>query len=370
MIESRGLRIVASLAGALVCGAICILFVATIGFSFAGEFRNQEILLGLLTMAAGGVAGLVGALLGAFAVWQLTGPARPGFARLFSFGFVAFCVLAAVFVGYREWRARTENRDRYARSVNDGWMSLSFSGLEASRGERLAETIQSCIRTNGPPASADDISRGSCASLLEQRIDAPAPRRPPMLHEDGWRWRHTDDGSGWRVIVAPHPDLKLPGPIFELDRDVRVMRRESDATPAYAAWSGLLLAARYRECLLSAQGQADALGSWKGEWDLLPEKVAETTGCASVTPSDLARVRPRRWLMTLKAVDTKAMPEPIQVIYDAGLRGFTLRIDRPPGAHYLLDTDGGWHVTREPRSANDTDPAPPACETDLSVPCQ
>ena len=118
-----------------------------------------------------------------------------------------------------------------------------------------------------------------------------------------------------------------------------------------------------------SQGQADALGSWKGEWDLLPEKVAETTGCASVMASDLARARPRRWLMTLKGVDTQTMPDPVQVVYDAGLRGFTLRIDRPNQTHYMLDTNGVWHVTSEPRSANDTDPTPPECETDLSVPC-
>jgi hypothetical protein len=285
-----------------------------------------------------------------------------------SLGFVAFCGVGALWIVYESWADWKKRNAFQAERIDDAWKSFGFAGVQAYLGERLAETVRSCIARNGPPSSADAVVAGDCSSLRHHRIDAPAPRRPPLPHEDGWRWKYVDDASGWRVVVAPHPDLTLPGPIFEVDRNLRIMRRNDADSPAYAVWAGLVVATRYRECLLSAQSQSQALGTWKGDWQMLPSTVAETTGCSSVTAVDVARVRPGRWLLKLKAVDVEAIPDPVDVTYDIAAYGFTLRTAYG-GAHYLLDVSGGWHKTREPRGANLEDPAPPACEIDLAMPC-
>src|SRR6185436_18207760 len=117
-------------------------------------------------------------------------------------------------------------------------------------GQVLATLIQSCLRTSGPPKDADAILTGACAGLGPLRAGSPVPRPASYGFDHGWRWNYLGEGVDWRIVVAPDPLVGAPGPVFELDRQLRLVRRENGDAPAFFIWRGLALVTSYRECLI------------------------------------------------------------------------------------------------------------------------
>jgi hypothetical protein len=50
--------------------------------------------------------------------------------------------------------------------------------------------------------------------------------------DEGWRWRYTADGASWRILIEPALQLKKSGPVFEIDPERRLYRRDDSLAPA------------------------------------------------------------------------------------------------------------------------------------------
>jgi hypothetical protein len=62
---------------------------------------------------------------------------------------------------------------------------------------------------------------------------APAPTIPAAPELDsGWRWRYVREGTSWRIVIEPAAVLALRGPLFEIDSDLHLLRREAAGAPA------------------------------------------------------------------------------------------------------------------------------------------
>ncbi len=88
------------------------------------------------------------------------------------------------------------------------------------------------------------------------------------------------DASTWRIVVAPDPVLNVPGPVFEIDPLLRLLRRENGDAPPFVVWRGLALVSSYRDCLMNGATTSESAASEGQETTEAP--MSKPQGCPNV----------------------------------------------------------------------------------------
>jgi hypothetical protein len=217
----------------LIGGSGCIMLVVFAGLLVSSMLPGAAL---VIVMAVGSVlilVGLGGGGLGLIAVRQLRAPAAALWTKRISVAFFAVCLLADCFGLYGFWIQPSQKRSAWRKHLKQDWLQARREQLDEHKAHKLANELLHCIKLNGAPANEDALTAGNCWGLTSVQASAPAPTIPDAPELDaGWRWRLVREGTSWRLVIEPTSILARSGPLFELDSDFKLFRRDSATAPA------------------------------------------------------------------------------------------------------------------------------------------
>ena len=306
--------------------------------------------------------------------------------RGFGLGFFAAFVLGSFNndLGTRVWwqpfrtwyaDAMQPSRDKQKkREATEAWMQAHRDSLELRHAVFLLEKIQSnCLSRSHPPNIDELLTEPSCSPYgritLREKLEWPARY---IQGDDGWRWSYESLGdSNYRVIIRPDSVLKHKGPEIEMMIDGVARIRNNDQSEWHTVYTPVPTLRRVRECVLNAAAMAETENNKTAKFEFLYYGYYAEHACpewrmnASTTRGNGDHVvEIKQW--SRRPGD---LPFVALVLYRVvGERRFEVRKETLT-RNYLLDADGGLHVTAERRPAEVTDPPPARCEEDSAIPC-
>jgi hypothetical protein len=323
-----------------------------------------------------------------FAVLTLVLPLTRGF----GLGFFAAMLLGSAnsVFGARQWWVPVEARiDQAIRPSRERRLHKDSTAawFARHRGKELdvydAAWLLSRVREDclqGPVATnVDDLlSNPRCAihrtTVQREKLEYPSRYGPG---DNGWRWSYerlsdssASDGPNYHIVLRPDSALEQSGPIVEERADGLARIRKDERSDWHVVSTPIPLMRRVRECVLLAAAMADAEQNTTVVDDYLYYGYYAVRVCRDITMSSSTTTETGDHVVDIKRhppPNKREFPEGV-LFRPVGKRRFEIR-RQTVTRHYLLDADGGLHVTSEKRQAETTDPAPARCEEDTSLPC-
>jgi hypothetical protein len=351
-------------AGALsgaIGGAVIVLGLASVVYD--PPAGSWDFATPLLILLAGGIAALIGGIMGGIAGAAADQSGIRRAAAIFGGSMLAIAVLflaawAALWIVVRMPRQPPDAGDR------EKWASTRGT-LEPTFGRSLAGNLLTCFAMNRALQAAG-LTHGACGHHNRDRIGVQESGYD--IGDDGWRWDSVKTAYGYKVVVQPDPLLKQAGPLFEFGAEGLLVRRASGEVPGFAIVPPLGLVESYRTCLLDRIRAADERHEWNGGWQTAVELASEPGSCPGLTISRESRTKEGWYNLTLTAPEDRR----IQVTYRSAPyippNGFELRVSDTI-RKYMLDSAGRWHVAVGVSWAGSENPPPEACELDARVSC-
>ncbi|HJQ19579.1 MAG TPA: hypothetical protein VJ867_04455 [Gemmatimonadaceae bacterium] len=316
--------------------------------------------------------------------------------RAFTLGFVAALIVLTIVTRGRftsvwadpivyahdSWKYASMRRAsaRRATEAERHWRdSVRAAGIDRAEGARRVVLMGQCLErgrafdtTNALPADSITVSR---AGLGCRNWDGYF-----RGGRTGWLWRYTPAraGSDLRIDIYPDPMLDIAGPIFSGDSRGLVLMRETADADAHQYFSVPQALRAVRDCINRAPASAGRATLQRlaanvcADLELRPLQPNEDMNLPFAIDSNVVSLMlphtATGWGVitryALRYVQTGPMPSDGFSLYanPAYYRPLNVRA-------FALLQDGSFHVTTENRVAAATDPAPLACELDLSLAC-
>ena len=345
------------------------------------------------------------AVLGMLAICALL--ARSPRGRAFDAGFLGSLLVAVVFIRsifFISWydpyfyvsrhtrrafasvtaKRETERRDRNWRD------SVHTVGLNGDDGAGRALNLGLCMRVYRETSARhawppDSAALANVSPMCVVKDGVLGQRR------SGWQWLYRPPTSGdtsFAIEIYPDTSLGFPGPRFVLDSRGLVLSQERPEAPGLIVISPVPALRALRQCIDSAAskarnvwGRAVSLHDINGmDWGPcqplhLHYVSSPMTKDSSIVMTDDNALEIR---LPLGIRSDTVSRMSYLVRYEPKGRsprdGYDLNL-RPPNYQpgtirsYALLNDGSLHATSEHRAATASDPAPMACELDVTVPC-
>jgi hypothetical protein len=212
--------------GAIGSGCLGFLLVLLTA-NLVGDF-GLAVMLGGMSLLL--LIAIHGGILGGFAGRRLAAvPCAAWIAQPASWFFV-LCLLGVGVAIYGFWVEPAHALTKFRADQKQLWLQERRAGMNEDAARILVRSIDRCIAEHG--AKAEMLLKASCD--LKPWHDATAgPNEPDGWQLDsGWRWRYVRVGASWQIVVAPAVELQRSGPIFEIESDGRLFRRDDTLAPA------------------------------------------------------------------------------------------------------------------------------------------
>lgn len=219
--------------GVLIGGAGCVLLMVFAALLVSSAFPDFSFVIVLVVGSVTILVGLAGGALGLIAVRQLSEPDASLRSKRISGAFFVVCLLAICFGIYGFWVQPSQELSAWRDHLKQNWLQTRREQLDEHQAHRLANELLYCIKLNGTPANEDSLTTGDCWNLKNLLTSAPSPTIPDAPELDsGWRWRYVRDAAFWHLVIEPAPILVRSGPLFEIDSDLKLFRRDNATAPA------------------------------------------------------------------------------------------------------------------------------------------
>lgn len=196
--------------------ALAVLVVAAPVYSLPGLMIIASLLL---------LVGSLGGVGGGIAAWLLTSDGHRRYIQRLAAAFLLLCA-----VGLLGGAALAIRTYRVEFAETDIWIKGKREAMNEADATALAREIQRCASGHTAERMMTALY-GECA--IGRTLDTPVGITPETRARDsGWRWHHAAGTADWLIEIRPAVDLELPGPIFELHADGRLLRREHRDAPA------------------------------------------------------------------------------------------------------------------------------------------
>lgn len=279
---------------------------------------------------------------------------------------------------FRSWYAQATRPAREKQKKQEAtaaWMQRYRNGpLDIADAVRLLDQLRSdCLR---PPLGHDldeVLSQASCAHhrATTQREKLEWPSRY-IEGDDGWRWHYESLGeSNYRIVLRPDSALQHQGPVVETTGDGLARIRDDDRSAWRVIYTPVPTLRRVRECVLAAARLAEAENNTTAKFDYLYEGWYAEHACPEFRMSSATTRENGDHVVQIK----RWSPRPgerafVDVVLFRVVGPSRFEVRRASTSRsYLLDADGGLHVTADRRLPETTDPAPARCEEDASLSC-
>ena len=279
---------------------------------------------------------------------------------------------------FRTWYAeamRPTREKEKKRGAIEAWMQQHRDEpLDVPDGMFLLENLQSsCLRGSHARDLDELLSQPSCSQYrtTTEREKLEWPRRY-IEGDDGWRWHYESLGdSNYRVVLRPDSALEHAGPVIEMAADGLPRIRENDRSAWHVVYTPVPTLRRVRECVTEAAKMAEAENNTAAKFEFLYEGYYAEHACPEIRMSSSTTRANGDHVVEIKQWSARPGERAfiaVVLFRIVGERRFEVRKETVT-RNYLLDADGGLHVTTERRPAELTDPAPLRCEDDSSIPC-
>jgi hypothetical protein len=361
--------IAGGVAGALVCGVVTLVIWFTLyqppghdNWDFASPIIifGTSIVSALLGAAGGAYVGLRLAA-GDTSAWRVA-------ALIGGLAVIAPVVLyVALFVVLPRLPVREDRTPATSRERRQWIKDKQGVYFDERSGLQLAFEIDDCAGGR----TLRETYLQPCGSLARSRAhQAPEPPHWYTAHDSGWRWMDTTYEDQHHIVIFPDPLSGRSGPVFEVRENGLIVRRETADAPAFAVREDLAVADAFRRCLLATAPRARSEGAWDGDWASLLRQMPtpRCEGLAIVSTAERNTYGPARARVRFAGSHWGPFDIEYEPMRDER-GGFQLR-GSAMERRYLIDRDGGWHVSEtRSRRAEPFDPPPPACAIDLRRAC-